>query len=128
MMFLHTLDTLLDHIKSVESETIDLTKKAQLRFVQLIERNGILPDDETLETMQYQDIISQQLSATIEAIESAQENIKHFLRSLSESDADTAESIDKMELKLTGALEKAKERYSAFGGKLHQDDNGIEFF
>ncbi|MCK9371845.1 MAG: hypothetical protein M0P91_01500 [Sulfuricurvum sp.] len=128
MMFLHTLDTLLEHIKSVESETIDLTKKAQLKFVQLIERNGILPDDETLETMQYQDIISQQLSATIEAIESVQENIKHFLRSLSESDADTAESIDKMESRLTGALEKAKERHSAFGGKLHQDDNGIEFF
>lgn len=128
MMFLQTLDTLLEHVKKVEAETIDLTKEAQLKFVRMIEKSGIVPDDETLETMQYQDIIAQQLSATIEAIESAQENIRHFLRSLSESDADTAESIDRMELKLTDALEKARERHSAFGGKLHADDDGIEFF
>lgn len=129
MMFLNTLNTLLEHIKAVESETIDLTKEAQLRMVRLIEKNGITPDDETLEAMQYQDIIAQQLGATMEAIESVQAHVQYFLHALNQDDTIACESMNKMESKLTMALDKAREKRAAFGGKLHHEaDNGIEFF
>lgn len=128
MQFLHTLDGLLEHIKSVEAETIDLTREAQLRIVRFLEKQGITLDDETLEAMQYQDIISQQLSATIEAIENAQTHLQYFLRAFSEDDLIAVQSLEKMQGKLTSALEKAKEKHAAFGGKLHHDDDGIEFF
>lgn len=130
MQFVQTLDGLLEHIKTVERETIVLTQEAQLRMVRLIEKNKMTVDDETLEAMQYQDIIAQQLSATIEAIESAQEQMQHFMRVFSHDDQTAAQSIEKMQDKLTCALEKAKEKHSAFSGKVNceNNDDGIEFF
>lgn len=130
MQFLNTLNGLLEHVKSVERETIALTQEAQLRFVRFLDKNKLCADDETLEAMQYQDIIAQQLSATIEAIESAQEHMQYFMHAFSEDDAIAAQSIEKMHGKLTNALEKAKEKHSAFSGKVNRedDDDGIEFF
>lgn len=128
MQFLNTLDGLLEHIKDVETETIHLTRESQMRLVKFIEEKGLKLDDETLEAMQYQDIISQQLSATIEAIESAQQHLKHFKEAMEEDDAIMMQSIQEMHSKLNGALERAKEKHSAFGGKLQHDDDGIEFF
>lgn len=130
MQFLNTLNGLLNHVKTVERETIELTQEAQLRMVRFIDKNGLTLDDETLEAMQYQDIIAQQLSATIEAIESAQEHMHFFMDAFNEDDSIAAQSIEKMDGKLTAALEKAKEKHSAFSGKVHceDDDNGIEFF
>lgn len=128
MQFLHTLDSLLEHIKLVEAETIEFTREGQLCIVRFLEKHKLVLDDETMEAMQYQDIIAQQLSATIEAIENAQKHLKFFTRAFSEDDLMAAESIEKMHTKLTGALETAKQKHSAFGGKLHHDDDGIEFF
>ncbi len=129
MQFLHTLDGLLEHIKTVESQTIELTKEAQLRMVRFIEKQGLVLDDETLEAMQYQDIIAQQLGATIEAINNAQTHLDYFLRAFSEDDSLAVRNLEKMQEKLTSALERAKEKHLAFGGKIqHQDDDGIEFF
>jgi len=129
MQFLHTLDGLLEHIKSVESETIELTKKGQLQMIRFIEAQGLVLDDETLEVMQYQDIIAQQLGATIEAIENAQKHLQYFTYAFSADDSLATENLEKMHGKLTSALERAREKHSAFGGKIqHQDDDGIEFF
>jgi len=129
MQFLHTLDGLLEHIKTVERQTMDLTKEAQLRMVRFIEKQELILDDETLEAMQYQDIIAQQLSATIEAIENAQTHLDSFLQAFNEDDSLAVQSLEKMQGKLTSALERAKEKHLAFGGKIqHQDDDGIEFF
>lgn len=130
MQFLNTLNGLLEHVKTVERETIALTQEAQLRFVRYVDKNGLTVDDETLEAMQYQDIIAQQLSATIEAIESAQEHMQYFIHAFGEDDAIAAQSIEKMHVKLNTALEKAKEKYSAFRGKVNSEDDsdGIEFF
>jgi len=129
MQFLYTLDSLLDHIKSVERETIELTREGQLRIIRFLEKHKMVLDDETMEAMQYQDIIAQQLSATIEAIENAQNHLKFFTRAFSEDDLMAVESIEKMHIKLTNALDMAKQKHSAFGGKLqHDDDDGIEFF
>jgi len=128
MQFLQTLDVLLEHIKAVESEIIELTKESQMRIVRFIEKKGLKLDDESLEAMQYQDIISQQLTATIEAIESAQHHLKHFSEAMEEDDAIMMQNIQEMHGRLNIALERAKERHSAFSGKLQNEDEGIEFF
>ena len=129
MQFLQALNGLLEHIKTVERETIELTRDGQLQVVRFIEKNSLHLDDETLEVMQYQDIIAQQLGATIEAIESAQKHLQYFTRAFSEDDSLAAENLEKMHGKLTSALDRAREKHSAFGGKIqHQDDDGIEFF
>lgn len=129
MMFLSTLNTLLEHIKSVERETIELSQESQLRMVQLIKKNGITPGDDMIEALQYQDIIAQQLSATIEAIESVQADVQYFLLALNKDDTMASENINKMESKLTMALDKAREKRAAFGGKLHHEAvDDIEFF
>ncbi|MBV5320429.1 MAG: hypothetical protein JZU62_01980 [Sulfuricurvum sp.] len=129
MQFLTKLDGLLTHIKQVENETIDLTREAQLRFVQFIEKNNLHADDATIEAMQYQDIVSQQLSASIEAIESVQAYLQYFSKAFSEDDAIAMQSIQKMDDKLGNALEKAKAKHAAFSGRLgSNEENGIEFF
>jgi len=130
MQFLTTLNGLLEHIKTVERETIVLTQEAQLRIVRFIEKNKMSVDDETLEAMQYQDIIAQQLSATIQAIESAQEHMQYFIHAFTNDDQIAAQSIEKMQSKLSSALDKAKEKHSAFSGKVNREDDedGIEFF
>ncbi|MDD5717574.1 MAG: hypothetical protein PHW64_07195 [Sulfuricurvum sp.] len=129
MQFLTTLDGLLEHIKSVEKETIELTNETHMRIARFIQSNGLQLDDETVESMQYQDIIAQQLSATIEAIESVQEHLRSFVQVVEGNDASVIENIDKMHAKLNATLERAEQRRSAFGGKLHHDDDdGIEFF
>jgi hypothetical protein len=53
MRFLNTLDGLLEHIKSVENETIDLTREGQLRIVRFLEKHKLVLDDDTMEAMQY---------------------------------------------------------------------------
>lgn len=130
MQFLHTLNGLLEHIKTVERETIDLTYEAGLRYVRYFEKNHLHPDNDTLEAMQYQDIISQQLNATIEAIESAQEHMQYFIHAFSQDDEIAAQSIEKMQYKLTNALEQAKEKHGRFSGQVNREDDedGIEFF
>lgn len=132
MRFLQTVSNLLEHIKEVELDTIALTKKAQMQLTAVIERHGITLDDETFEALQYQDIIAQQLSATIEAIESVQENLSHFNAVIRENETIGIERLEKMDMELSSALVRAKEKRDAFAGKTrgdhNDDDEGIEFF
>ncbi|MDX1294877.1 MAG: hypothetical protein R3302_01335 [Sulfurimonadaceae bacterium] len=129
MMFINTLNELLDHIKKVETEAMELSKDSQMRITAFIEKHNLQPDDDTLEAMQYQDIISQQLSATIEAIESVQKHLNYLDHAMNEDDQVAMESIQKMHDKLTVALDRAQQKHSGFGGKMHHgDDDGIEFF
>lgn len=129
MQFLNTLDGLLDHIKQVESETIELTKESHLRIVQFFQNNGVHADDDVLEAMQYQDIISQQLSATIEAIESVQGYLRHITRILVDDEVSAKTDVERMHEKLDDVLQQAQQKHSAFGGKLrHGENDGIEFF
>ncbi len=130
MVFLETVNELLEHIKTVEQDTIELTRKSQMQLAAFIQTSGKELDDATIEAMQYQDIISQQLSATIEAIEDVQSSIKHFNHAFSHDEAVAVESIDKMHSKLNTALAEAQAKRSAFAGKTSGDtsDDGIEFF
>lgn len=124
MHSLDTLDEVLEHIKSVESETIELTREAELGIVRYIEKNGLILDDETLEVMQYQDIISQQLHATIEMIE----NIQSLIRTTSVNESSGLEGLAAMEEKLSNVLQQARDKHSAFSGKFEHHDEGVEFF
>lgn len=129
MIFIQTLNELLDHIKSVQAETMEMSKDAQMRIASFLEKNQLQPDDETLEAMQYQDIISQQLSATIEAIENVQQHLQYMDHAMREDDAIATKSIQKMQEKLNVALERAKAKHSGFGGKMHHsEEDGVEFF
>ncbi len=128
MVLTDRVDELLEHIKTVETETIELTRVAQVQVAAFIESKDLVLDDDTLEVMQYQDIISQQLSATIEAIESVQSGISEFEHSLTKEVS--TQTLDAMSERLRRVIEHAKERYSAFSGKTADgsDDDGIEFF
>jgi len=101
-----------------------------LMFSQFIEKNSIELDDNAMQALQYQDIISQQLSATIEAIDSVQKSIDIFENAYDSDEKIASDSIDKLHSKLAKTLQKAKERRDAFSGKLgHEDESDeIEFF
>ena len=119
---------LLDHIKEVEEDVRDMTKESYLVISKVFAEQKDLPD-EALETLQYQDIISQQLSATIEAITSVEENINYFLHSTREDTMMMRNNLDRLGKKLEKATEDARSKRDAFKGKVGSDgEDEIEFF
>jgi len=119
---------LLDHIKEVEEDVKDMTKESYLVISKVFSEQENLPD-EALETLQYQDIISQQLSATIEAIGSVQENINYFLHSTKEDTHMMRSNLDRLSKKLKKATDEAHKKREAFKGKVGSDvEDEIEFF
>lgn len=88
-------------------------------------------DDDVAEALQYQDIIAQQLSATIEAIEAVHKSLEVFEHAYSNDEKTAVESMEKLQNKLGTALSKAKEKRDAFSGHVHHDsddEDAIEFF
>jgi uncharacterized damage-inducible protein DinB len=129
MMF-QTLNDLLEHIKQVELDTITLSQEAQLKISNFIEKNKLELDDEAAEALQYQDIVSQQLSATIEAIETVQTTLKVYAHNFNEDEKVADSSIAILRKKLDGVLDTAKAKKEAFSGhtKSNNDEHEIEFF
>lgn len=129
-MIFDSLNELLEHIKQVERDTITISKEAQMKLSSFIERNGIAVDDEAAEALQYQDIVSQQLSATIEAIELVQKNLQMFARSFKEDEKIADDSVVKLRKKMQTALEDARAKKDAFSGHIKDksDEHEIEFF
>jgi len=129
-MIFDSLNELLEHIKQVERDTITISKEAQMKLSSFIERNNIEIDDEAAEALQYQDIVSQQLSATIEAIELVQKNLQMFAHSFSEDEKIADDSIIKLRRKMNAVLEEAKAKKEAYSGhvKSKSDEHEIEFF
>ncbi|MBN2869738.1 MAG: hypothetical protein JXK04_02145 [Campylobacterales bacterium] len=118
---LDTLDRLLEHVIEVESEMIVLSAQAHRRISEWIGASGAEVTDEVLEALQYQDILSQQLGATTEAIKG--------MRELLPKNGENAEALAGMDAKLLGILETARSKHAAFSGRVDQDDGeGIEFF
>ena len=130
MEMLNSINQLLEHIKNVEEEAIALSKESIMKFSNFLERNSIEIDDDVAEALQYQDIISQQLSATIEVIENVQQSIEKFNHAHKEDEAIAVGSIDMLQSKLSHALERAKDKRQAFSGNVahKSDDEAIEFF
>ena len=129
-MIFDSLNKLLEHIKQVERDTISISKEAQMKLSSFMEKKNIELDDEAAEALQYQDIVSQQLSATIEAIELVQDNLQMFADTFKEDEKIADESAIKLRAKLSTVLEDAKAKKEAFSGhvKDKSDEHEIEFF
>jgi len=129
-MIFDSLNDLLEHIKQVERDTITISKEAQMKLSSFIEKNNIQIDDEAAEALQYQDIVSQQLSATIEAIELVQKNFKMFAHTFMQDEITSDESVVKLRSKMDVVLQQAKEKKDAFSGHIKEksDEHEIEFF
>ena len=129
MNMLTSVNELLSHIKEVELDTIQMSKDSMMMLSEFIEKNNIELDEKALQALQYQDIISQQLSATIDAVESVQKSIAIFENAYASDEQIASDSLDKMRAKLSSAVSTAKEKRDAFSGKLgHSDEEEIEFF
>ncbi len=129
-MIFDSLYELLDHIKQVEQDTINISKEAQLKLSSFMENKNIELDDEAAEALQYQDIVSQQLSATIEAIELVQKNLQMFAHNFKEDEKIADDSILKLRAKMSTVLSEAKAKKDAFSGHIRDksDEHEIEFF
>ena len=131
MIILNSVDELLEHIKEVQLEVISLSNDSLLKMSSFIEENNLEIDENISTALQYQDIVTQQLTATIEAIDSMNMSIKIFNHAY-ESDENLAnESLAKLQEKLSLTLLDAKEKKNRFSGKTAQnnaDTDEIEFF
>ncbi len=129
MNMLASINELLTHIKEVEEDTIKMSQDSMIMLGEFIETNSIELDEKAAKSLQYQDIISQQLSATIEAINSVQKSIEIFENAYESDEKIASDSLEKLNIKLKSTLEVAKDRREAFSGKLgSQTQDEIEFF
>jgi hypothetical protein len=114
---LNSIDELLTHIKDVQLNVMNLSSDSLMKMSSFMEKNNLEIDDDISTALQYQDIISQQLSATIEAIDSIKEVLDI---------EDNSELQDKLNL----ILQEAKDKKNRFSGNSIEDssDDEIEFF
>ena len=124
-----SIGVLLDHIKTVQLDVIDMTKSSYMTVSEIFSQfQGQLPD-KALESLQYQDIVSQQLSAIVEAIEIVQKNIEYYTHATIEDSKMVQKNLQKLGNKLDDAIRRAKEKRDAFSGKVgHENADDIEFF
>ena len=122
MSILNAVNELLEHMQNVQVDVIKLSSDSLSNMSSFIEKNGLEVDEEILTSFQYQDIITQQLTANIETMQSIQKSILSF-----ETNQDTQILQEKLDLLLQDAKEK-KERFS--GKTVEQDVSAetIEFF
>lgn len=129
MTMLSSINELLSHIKDVENDTIKLSQESMIILSEFIEKNGIELDENAANALQYQDIISQQLSATIAAISSVQNSIEMFENAYKSDERIASDSFEKLNNKLIKTLSEAKNKRDAFSGNLHNESEvEIEFF
>ena len=122
MIILNSVDELLEHIKDVQLDVISLSNDSLLKMSNFIEKNSLEIDEDISTALQFQDIITQQLSASIEAIESIKNSMQAF-----EVNNDT----QILQEKLNTILEDAKDKKNRFSGKTVEHDastDEIEFF
>jgi len=130
MMMLDSIDELLLHIKEVQLDVIELSNDSLLKMSSFMEKNKLEVDDDIATALQYQDIITQQLNASIEAIDSMTKSIDIFSHAYKSDEGLANESIAKLKEKLNATLQDAKDKKSRFSGKTAGDsvDDEIEFF
>lgn len=118
------LDRLLEHVMGVEEEMIELSAASHRAISGWINGSGGEIPDEVLEALQYQDILSQQLGATIEAIGKA----RGYLAQSPGSGAKDKDALAQADAELLAILETAQSKHAAFRGRDGDDNEGIEFF
>ncbi len=128
-MMISAVNELLTHIREVEEDTIRLSQDSITMLSQFIEKNGIELDEDAAKAFQYQDIISQQLSATIDAINSVKKSIDIFENAYKSDEKIANDSLNKLHVKLKDALLLAQNKRESFSGNLNKkDEDEIEFF
>ena len=121
---------ILRHIKDVEGDVVELSKNSMMTISGFLSKNSIELDGGVIEALQHQDIVSQQLSATMEAISSVEKNINVYLHALREDTGIISDGLDKLHNKLSKSLDEAKAKKSSFSGKSLNSSaqEEIEFF
>jgi len=97
----------------------------------LFRSNGLDADLNIVEALQSQDIVSQQLGATVELIETLRNAIKSFSLDEKKGEETLIHDIEKLQSELNIALHEAKEKKERFIGKFAKngaDNTEIEFF
>ncbi len=126
---LSSVNNLLEHIQEVEKDIVELSQNSTLLFSEFLEKNNIEPDEDVAHALQAQDMISQQLSATIEVIDKAKATLDILQKSVSEDKDSLDEALDQLNKAINNALETAKEKKEAYSGNFHsQEEHEIEFF
>ncbi|SFV65838.1 hypothetical protein MNB_SM-4-1027 [hydrothermal vent metagenome] len=130
MLMLDSIDELLSHIKGVQVDVIELSSESLMKMSNFMEKNNLEIDEEISTALQYQDIITQQLTASIEAIESMKKSIDIFSHAYKNDEGLAEESISNLQAKLSITLAEAKDKKSRFSGKFSASDveDEIEFF
>ena len=131
MVILNAVDELLEHIKEVQLDVIELSNDSLLKMSSFIEKNSLEIDEDISTSLQYQDIITQQLNASIEAIESMRNGINRFNHTYESDENLVNESMQKLQEKLSATLQDAKDKKDRFSGKTAEHDaptDDIEFF
>ena len=131
MIVLNSVDSLLEHIREVQEDVIGLSNDSLIKMSSYIDKNKLEIDDDISTALQYQDIITQQLSATIEAIDSMKSSISTFTDAYEHDEELVKDSVSKLEEKLNSTLADAKDKKNRFSGKTAEDDSQddeIEFF
>jgi len=129
-MMLESIEELLNHIKDVQVDVMELSNESLMKMSSFMEKNSLEIDEDISTALQYQDIITQQLTATNEAIDSMKISIEMFSHAFKSDEGLAQQSIVKLQEKLQATLAEAKEKKSRFSGKHaaeHADDE-IEFF
>jgi len=125
---LHSLTQLLAHVKQVESEMITLSADSVNTFSDLVNKHQIPLDDRAIEAMQFQDIVTQQLGATIEAMEAFEMALGHIQTLECGKDETIQNVLAQTQSSMETALADAKDKSDRFSGKLHHANEDIEFF
>ena len=119
-----------DYIAELERK-VDALENTQSQNHDYMQENNLEIDDKIATAFQYQDIITQQLDASLEAIDSMRQSIAVFSHAF-KSDEDLANgSLMKLQEKLNSALKEAKEKKERFSGKSADnisENDEIEFF
>jgi len=125
-----SIDELLDHISTVEQDVGQFTFDAFIAMNRYLQENNLQVDENLAMALQSQDIISQQLSATMDAIQSCKEGIAAFEAYLTTDIEKVKSDLDAITEKFSSATAKAKERREAYLGNMHNEDSDdeVEFF
>lgn len=125
-----SLCEILKHIREVEQDVAKYSAESTMKFSKFLEKSEQKADDDVVEALQYQDIISQQLSATSEAIDHILQNIEKYIHSMKSDTGMVSDNIIKLDAKMQKTLEDARLKKAAFSGKTSGDnaDSEVEFF
>ncbi len=127
---LSSIVDILKHIDEVQNDVVELSERSVLSFNDFIEENSLQPTEKILEVFQYNDIITQQLSAVSDAIAMIEKNIDIYLHAVKHDQNALGDSIDKISVRLIQSLKKAKEKQQEFSGNVlkTQYSKSVEFF